>query len=72
MATVTHTDDRTFDLISVAYHALQGGETFEQYIRDAEGRGDNEAADFFREAQEQHIKVADRAKQLIQARLDNA
>ncbi|MDP8967429.1 MAG: hypothetical protein M3N04_02405 [Actinomycetota bacterium] len=69
MATPTHTDDRTFDLISVAYHALQAAETHEQYIRDAEGRGDQEAADFFRETQQQHNKTADRAKQLMQSRL---
>ena len=69
MPTVTHTDDRTFDLISVAYHALQGGETYEQYIRDAESRGDQEAADFFRETQQQYNKIADRAKHLMRSRL---
>lgn len=69
MASPTHTDDRTFDLISVAYHALQGGETYEQYIEDAESRGDQEVADFFRETQQQFNKTADRAKELMQPRL---
>lgn len=72
MATATHTDDRTFDLISVAYHALQGAETYDQYIRDAEGRGDQEVADFFRETQQQHNEIADRAKQLMQSRLTDS
>jgi hypothetical protein len=69
MATATRTDDRTFDLISVAYHALQAGETYEQYVRDAEGRGDEEAAQFFRDVQRQQNDIADRAKQLMQSRL---
>ncbi|MBW3609442.1 MAG: hypothetical protein KY463_14065 [Actinobacteria bacterium] len=69
MATATHTDDRTYDLISVAYHALQAGETHEQYIRDAEARDDQEVADFFREIQQQHNRTADRAKQLMHSRL---
>lgn len=41
----------------------------EQYIRDADGRDDQEAAEFFRETQQQHTKIADRAKQLMQSRL---
>lgn len=69
MPTVTHTDDRTYDLISVAYHALQGAETYEQYARDAEGRDDREAADFFRDAQRQQVELSDRAKRLLEPRL---
>ncbi len=46
---------RTFDLISVAYHALQGAETYEQYIRDAEGRDDQEAAQYFRDLQGKQV-----------------
>jgi hypothetical protein len=72
MTTVTRTDDRTYDLISIAYHALQGAETYEQYIRDAEGRGDQEVADFFRDVQDREIDIADRAKQLMQPRLTEA
>lgn len=64
--------DRTYDLISVAYHALQAGDTYEQYIRDAEGRDDQEAAEFFRDLQQKQADIADRAKQLISARLDEA
>lgn len=69
MADPTHTDDETYDLISVAYHALHGAETYDQYIEDAESRGDQEVVDFFRETQQQHNRIADRAKELIQPRL---
>src|ERR1700716_888736 len=31
----TGTPDPVYDLIGVAYHALQGAETYEQYARDA-------------------------------------
>jgi uncharacterized short protein YbdD (DUF466 family) len=72
VATTTHTSDKTFDLISVAYHALQGAETYDQYIRDAEGRGDQEAAEFFRDAQDKQVQAADRAKQLLQTRLNES
>ena len=32
---VTGTPDEQYDLVSVLYHALQGGETSEEYIEDA-------------------------------------
>ncbi len=68
-ASPTGTPDHTYDLVSVLYHSLQAGDTHEQYAADAEGRGDQELADFFREVQSRHREVADRAKQLLQNRL---
>ena len=41
---VTGTPDEQYDLVSVLYHALQGGETSEQYIEDARTAGDEELA----------------------------
>ena len=38
------TSDQAYDVISVIYHALNGGETYEQYIRDAEAGDDAELA----------------------------
>ncbi|MDP8970390.1 MAG: hypothetical protein M3N52_07845 [Actinomycetota bacterium] len=61
----TQTKDPTYNLVSVLYHALQGGEVYDQYIRDAENNGDTELADFFRDVQEQDVKRADRAKRLL-------
>jgi hypothetical protein len=65
----TGTRDTTYDLISVIYHALQGVETYQTYMRDAERAGDRDAATFFREAQEQNRLLADRAKELLAQRM---
>ena len=65
----TGTSDPTYNLISVAYHALQGAETHEQYAQDAQQQGDQELADFFRQAQQQAKQCADQAKQLLASRL---
>lgn len=64
----TGTRDVTYNLVSILYHALQGAETYEQYIRDAEG-SDQDLAQFFREVQEENRRRADRAKQLLSQRL---
>jgi hypothetical protein len=65
----TGTKDETYDLISILYHALQGAETYDQYISDAEQRGDKDLAQFFRDAKEENRRRADRAKQLLAKRL---
>jgi rubrerythrin len=65
----TGTPDPIYDLISVAYHALQGAETYEQYARDAQQQGDQEAADYFRRTQQQCKQSADEAQQLLASRL---
>jgi len=59
----------TYDLISVIYHALQGAETCEQYLSDAEQKGDQELARFLREVCEQNREVAHRAMRLLGNRL---
>ena len=60
--------DEIYDIVSVLYHALQGAETYQQYIRDAEQRGDQELAQYFREVQEE-IRRAQRGKELLARRL---
>lgn len=65
---VTGTRDRDYDLVSVLYHALQAGTTYQQYIDDAEREGDNDVAEFFREAQQQDRQRAQRAKELLDKR----
>jgi hypothetical protein len=61
--------DEIYDIVSVLYHALQGAETYDQYIRDAEQRGDQELAQYFREVQEEEIRRALRGKELLARRL---
>ena len=61
----TGTRDITYDLISTAYHLLQGAETVALYVADAEQEGDQELIQFFRETKEEYQRRADRAKQLL-------
>jgi hypothetical protein len=69
---VTGTPDEQYDLVSVLYHALQGGETSEQYIKDARGAGDEELATFFEQVQAEDRNRAQNAKHLLAARLQLA
>ena len=65
----TGTRDITYDLVSVIYHALQGAETTALYIADAEQEGNQELAQFFREAKDEYQRRAERAKQLLTTHL---
>ena len=67
----TGTRDITYNLISVVYHALQGAETTALYIADAEQEGNQELAQFFREAKDEYQARADHAKQLLTAHLSS-
>ncbi|MDQ3653197.1 MAG: hypothetical protein M3458_23525 [Acidobacteriota bacterium] len=61
----TGTQDVHYNLVSILYHALQGAETYEQYINDARQGGNQEVAQFFSEVKEENKRRADRAKQLL-------
>jgi hypothetical protein len=65
----TGTRDVTYNLISILYHALQGAETYQQYIADAEHAGDQEAVQFLRDVQAEDRRRAERAKLLLRQRL---
>ncbi len=65
----TGTKDKHYNLTSVLYHALQGGENYDQYISDAEAEGDDELTQFFRDVQEEERNRAQRAKGLLATRL---
>ena len=68
MATCEHmtgTKDEQYNLISVLYHTLQGAETYEQYIQDAQQAGDQELVQFLREVQAEDRRRAERAKELL-------
>lgn len=65
----TGTRDTTYDLMSVIYHALQGAETYGQYINDAEQNGDQELAQFIRDARDECVRRAEQGKQLLAGRL---
>lgn len=63
----TGTDDNLYNLVSVLYHALQGAETYDKYIKDA--GDDAELAQFMRSVKEEGMRRADRAKELLGRRL---
>ena len=65
----TGTADVTYNLVSILFHALQGAETYDQYIRDAEQGGDSDLAQFFRDVKQENQQRADRAKQILARRL---
>jgi hypothetical protein len=64
----TGTQDVTYNLVSILYHALQGAETYDQYIQDAQG-SDQELAQFFRDVKQENKQRADRAKRILHQRL---
>jgi rubrerythrin len=66
---ITGTRNTIYDLVSILYHGLQGAETYEMYVADAEKSGDAELAQFFREVQKEEQKRSNRAKELLSNRL---
>jgi len=62
---ITGIRDEIYDLVSVLYHALQGAETCARYIKDAEQGGDADLVEFFREAQDENKRRANRAMTLL-------
>jgi methylthioribose-1-phosphate isomerase len=66
----TGTRDTTYNLISVAYHALQGAENYSLYAQDAQENGNSEAERFFKECQEEEKRRADKAKKLLKKQLE--
>ena len=65
----TGTSDVTYDLLSVLYHALQGGETYAMYAKDAAEAGERDIADFFNKLVEEERSRAERAKELVKNRI---
>lgn len=65
----TQTSDHVYGVVSVLYHALQGAQTYGQYIQDARQGGDEELLSFFVQCQKEEQRRAKRAKALLAARL---
>ena len=65
----TQTSDEHYNLVSVLYHALQGGENYDSYISDAEAAGDDELVQYFKDVQQEEKDRAQRAKDLLASRL---
>jgi hypothetical protein len=70
-AQATGVQDKTYNLISVLYHALQGGETAQQYLQDAQSAGDQELVAFFQEVQECQQHLSKRAKEMLMQQMSH-
>jgi hypothetical protein len=68
--TATAVSDKTYGVVSVLYHALQGAETYGKYIADAEQADDSELVMFFEQCRQQESERAQRAKQLLLDRIE--
>ena len=68
----TGTPNTIYDLSSVLFHALEGGASYDQYIRDAEEAGDEELVDFFTRVRDEDSMRADEAQRLLTERTPSA
>jgi hypothetical protein len=66
---VTGTKDKDYNIIWFTEQCLSNVLRMEQYAQDAERDGDKELTDFFRRAQGESQKGAERGKQLLRSRL---
>jgi hypothetical protein len=64
----TGTPNTIYDLSSVLFHALEGGASYDKYIRDAEEAGDEELATFFIEVRDEDSMRAEEAQRLLAER----
>ncbi len=68
-ATRAGTKDITYDLVSVLYHALQGGATYNKYVADAEAEGDSDLVKFFEDCKKEEMNRASRCEVLLSRQL---
>jgi hypothetical protein len=61
----TGTPNFVYDLVSVFYHALESGNTIQQYIQDAQQSGNNDLVQFFQQVQQQDKQRAQQAQQIL-------
>lgn len=66
---VTGTADKDYNIIWFTEACLSNALRMETYIDDADRAGDGELADFFRRAQAESRKGAEKGKALLAARL---
>ncbi|MGH2951956.1 MAG: hypothetical protein ACRDKX_07935 [Solirubrobacterales bacterium] len=68
---VTGTKDKDYNIIWFTEQCLSNTLRLEQYIDDAEREGDSDLADFFRRAQTESRKGAEKGKELLGQRIGN-
>ena len=66
---ITGTKDKNYNIIWFTEKCLDNALRLENYVQDAERDGDDELATFFRKAQADSKKGAEKGKELLRARL---
>jgi hypothetical protein len=66
---VTGTKDKDYNIIWFVEQCLSNTLRLETYIADAERDGDSDLADFFRRAQAESRKGAEKGKEILRSRL---
>jgi hypothetical protein len=66
---VTGTKDKDYNIIWFTEQCLSNVLRLEIYIQDADREGDSDLADFFRRAQTESRKGAEKGKELLSARI---
>lgn len=64
----TGTRNETYNVIAILYHALQGAENCQTYLKDAQG---GQARDFIQQALQTQRQLADQGKQVLHQLLMN-
>jgi rubrerythrin len=66
---VTGTKDKDYNIIWFTEQCLSNVLRLETYAADAEREGDNELAEFFRRAQAESRKGAEKGKEMLRSRI---
>jgi hypothetical protein len=66
---ITGTKDKDFNIIWFTEQCLSNALRLEIYCKDAEREGDTELAEFFRRAQTESRKGAEKGKEMLRARI---
>ncbi len=66
---ITGTKDKDYNIIWFVEQCLSNVLRLETYIQDADREGDSELADFFRRAQGESRKGAEKGKELLRQRI---
>jgi hypothetical protein len=69
MANQQPMDNKDYDLVSVVYHASQGAETADKYLKDAQKSGDDDLKQYLEQVRTQYVELAQQGKKLLKQRL---
>jgi hypothetical protein len=69
---ITGTKDKDYNIIWFTEQCLSNVLRLETYAQDAERDGDSDLAEFFRRAQGESRKGAEKGKEMLRSRLGNA